>query len=44
MDDGEERIEDEWLLKQVRKQARKVQFEAILAAAAITALFVLLPV
>lgn len=44
MDHGEERIEDEWLLKQVRRQARKVQLEALLAAVAITTLFVLLPI
>lgn len=44
MDEGEERIEDEWLLQQVRRQARKVKIEALLAAALITVVFVLLPI
>ena len=44
MDDGEQRIEDEWLLEQVRRQSRKVQIEALLAATLITVIFVLLPI
>jgi hypothetical protein len=44
LDHGEEHIEDEWLLDQLRRQARKVQVEALLVAALVTALFVWLPI
>ena len=43
MDSGPEKIEDEQVLRVLRRQARKVYLESILTAAALTALCVLAP-
>ncbi len=40
MDTGEERIEDVLLRERLRRQARKVYAKSLLAAALLTALFV----
>lgn len=38
LDSGEEKIEDEVVLAQVRRQARKVQVQSFLSAAVLTVL------
>jgi hypothetical protein len=43
MDDGEETIEDAAILAQVRRQARKVQLQSTLTAAALTTLSLAIP-
>jgi hypothetical protein len=43
MDGGEEKIEDQATLRQVRRQALKVNIESVLVAALLTALCVLIP-
>lgn len=43
MGDGEEEIEDPEELNQVRRQARRVHIESVLAALALTAMAVILP-
>jgi hypothetical protein len=43
MDSGEEKIEDEALRMQLRRQARKVQIESIAAAILLTALCLVIP-
>jgi hypothetical protein len=44
MDDGPEKIEDDAVLAQVRKQARKVYMESIASASIVTLIFALIPV
>jgi hypothetical protein len=44
MDNGPEKIEDEYVLQVLRRQARKVYLESLLTAAVLTALCLLLPV
>jgi hypothetical protein len=43
MDTGEEAIEDQALARQIRRQARKVYLESVLAAALLTAIVLALP-
>lgn len=43
MDNGIEKIEDDWLLAQVRRQARKVYIKALVSAAALTLLVAFIP-
>jgi hypothetical protein len=43
MDNGPEKIEDEQILRVLRRQARKVYLESILTAAVLTALCLLVP-
>jgi hypothetical protein len=43
MDSGEEQIEDSTELRQVRRQALKVNIESVLAAALLTVLCLLIP-
>jgi hypothetical protein len=43
MDSGPEKIEDEQVLRVLRRQARKVYLESVLTAAALTALCLLAP-
>jgi hypothetical protein len=43
MDSGEETIEDTAILAQVRRQARKVQFQSTLAAVVLTVLSLVIP-
>ncbi len=43
MDNGVERIEDQDLLAQVRRQAKQVYIKSLLAGAALTVVFLLLP-
>ena len=40
---GVEKIEDSWLVKQLRRQAREVLVEAVLAAALLTGITRMLP-
>gem|GEM_PF-2517424 len=42
MDTGEEKIEDAQLMQILRRQARKVYIESVLAAAALTAFCVII--
>jgi len=44
MDNGPEKIEDEQILRVLRRQARKVYLESILTAVVLTALCLLVPV
>ena len=44
MDAGEEKIEDEAVLRQVHRQALKVNIESVLVAALLTALCMLIPI
>ena len=43
MDTGEEQIEDPEVLRQIRRQALKVNVESVAAAALLTALCLLIP-
>ena len=43
LDGGEEVVEDPFLLAQLRRQAREVHVEALLAGAALTGLALLIP-
>jgi hypothetical protein len=43
MDSGEEQIEDDTVLRQIRRQAQKVNLESALAAALLTALCLVIP-
>ena len=43
MDNGPEKIEDEQILRVLRRQARKVYLESILTAVVLTALCLLVP-
>ena len=43
MDAGEEKIEDENLIKQLREKARRIHLRALITAAAITLVVVLFP-
>ncbi len=43
MDDGDEKIEDESLVKQLRDQAQKVQREAIIFTIVVEVLILLIP-
>jgi hypothetical protein len=43
MDDGEQQIDDPEVLAQVRRQARKTILQAVVSAAALTVLFLLVP-
>lgn len=43
MDNGVERIDDERILAQVRRQARKVYIKSLLVAVPLTALVALVP-
>lgn len=44
MDDGSQEIEDADILAQVRKQARKVYMESIIASALLAIIFAVIPV
>ena len=44
MDGGEEKIEDDPVLAQIRKQARKVYIQSIVASVVLTLIFALIPV
>ncbi|MFL5733830.1 MAG: hypothetical protein ACJ78Q_11570 [Chloroflexia bacterium] len=43
MDTGEEQIEDSEMLRQIRRQALKVNVESVVAAAILTGLCLLIP-
>jgi hypothetical protein len=43
MDDGEEQIEDEGLVQQIQKQAKKVQKESIIFTGILEVLILLIP-
>ena len=40
---GVEKIDDSWLVRQLRRQAREVLVEAVLAAALLTGITLMLP-
>jgi hypothetical protein len=43
MDNGQERIDDDNVLRQVRRQALEVNIESVLAAALLTGICMLIP-
>lgn len=43
LDNGEEKVEDQAIAEQLRRQANKVQIEAVAVAGALTAILFLLP-